>query len=499
MNPSPTKESFGSISALLTEESFRPSPPRNIEEAGLTESLVDSLICKHLAVTGNESGRSIAESVCLSFGVLEERFQKLRTRQLIAHKGAAPLNDYVYTLTDQGREYAQQQFELCAYRGPAPVPLSDYVMSVDAQTITAEAVRRKQLEQAFQDISVNPALFSQLGPAINSGAGLFLYGAPGNGKTTLAERITLCFGQNIWIPRALIVEGEIVKLFDQAYHTPVTGAKNKLMRQDGHDTRWVQVRRPTVVVGGELTMDSLEIRHNPRTNVSEAPLQMKSNCGSLLIDDFGRQRVNHIELLNRWIVPLEKHHDYLTLASGKKIQVPFDQLIIFSTNLDPRQLTDEAFLRRIPYKINVPDPDEEEFHHLFGLVAPQVGCGYDRRAVESLLERHYRGRGRPLRRCHPRDLLLQIHNYCAYNDLSMEMRPDYFDMVVENYFTVVGTGETCAGSAPPAQTSVAGPAAASRRPDAAGPGEGAVAPPRSFGQQEKTMPLVPGSSPVGVG
>jgi hypothetical protein len=449
MTSTPTKDSLGSISALLTEETFRPSPPRTLEEAGLTEALVDGLICKHLAVTGNESGRSIADYICLSFGMLEERFQKLRTRQLLTHRGAAPLNDYVYALTDQGREFAQQQFATCAYHGPAPVPLSDYIVSVDAQTITAEAVRRKQLEDAFRDISVNPALFSQLGPAINSGAGLFLYGAPGNGKTTLAERITLCFGQNIWIPRALLVEGEIIKLFDQAYHTPVTASKSNLLRQDGHDTRWAHVRRPTVVVGGELTMDSLEIRHNPRTNVSEAPLQMKSNCGSLLIDDFGRQRVNHIELLNRWIVPLEKHHDYLTLASGKKIQVPFDQLIIFSTNLDPRQLTDEAFLRRIPYKINVPDPDEAEFHHLFELVAPQVGCSYDRRAVENLLTRHYRSRGRPLRRCHPRDLLLQIHNYCAYNDLSMEMRSEYFDLVVENYFTVVSSGETCAGLLPP--------------------------------------------------
>jgi hypothetical protein len=496
MTPSPTNEDFSAISALLSEESFRPSQPRNVEEAGLTESLVDALICKHLAVTGNESGRSVAESVCLSFGVLEERFQKLRTRQLIAHKGAAPLNDYVYTLTDQGREYAQQQFELCAYRGSAPVPLTDYVMSVDAQTITAEAVRRPQLELAFQDISVNPALFSQLGPAINSGAGLFLYGAPGNGKTTLAERITLCFGQNIWIPRALLVEGEIVKLFDQAYHAPVQPSKNKLMRQDGHDTRWVQVRRPTVVVGGELTMDSLEIRHNPRTNVSEAPLQMKSNCGSLLIDDFGRQRVNHIDLLNRWIVPLEKHHDYLTLASGKKIQVPFDQLIIFSTNLDPRQLTDEAFLRRIPYKINVPDPDEEEFQCLFQMVAPQLGCGYDRGAVEYLLERHYRGRGRPLRRCHPRDLLLQIHNHCAYNDLPMEMRAEHFDMVVENYFTVVGTGETSAGAAPPARAT----AAAVYREGGGPPREGVAAPAAGRPPQElKTMPLVPGASPVEVG
>jgi predicted ATPase with chaperone activity len=438
MSSTETKEVFGSISALLTEEGYRPAQPRNLEESGLTEALVDSLICKHLAVVGNESGRGIAENICLSFGIFEDRLQKLRSRQLLCHRGSAPLNDYVYALTDQGREYTQHLSKLCAYRGPAPVPLSDYIVSVDAQTITAEAIKRKQLEHAFQDISVNPALFDRLGPAINSGAGLFLYGSPGNGKTTLAERVTLCFGQNIWIPRALIVEGEIIKFFDQAYHTPVTGSKHKLLRNDSHDKRWILVRRPTVVVGGELTLDSLEIRHNAHTNVSEAPLQMKSNCGSLLIDDFGRQRMNHVELLNRWIVPLEKHHDYLTLASGKKIQVPFDQLIIFSTNLDPtKELKDEAFLRRIPYKIHVPDPDEDEFHLLFELAAPTVGCTYDSATVEYLLAKHYRPINRQMRRCHPRDLLLQIHSYCAYNDLTMEMRPEYFDMVVANYFTVV--------------------------------------------------------------
>src|SRR5262249_27397656 len=222
---------------------------------------------------------------------------------------------------------------------------------------TAEAPKRKELEEAFHDISVDPNMFARLGPAVNSGTGLFLYGAPGNGKTTLAERITLCFGQAVWIPRALIAEGEIIKLYDPAYHTLVGAGEGRLIREDSHDPRWIKVRRPTVLVGGELTMDSLEIRHNPHTRISEAPLQLKSNCGSLLIDDFGRQRMNPLELLNRWIVPLEKHYDFLTLGSGMKIQVPFDQLIIFSTNLEPKDLVDEAFLRRIPYKVNVPDPD----------------------------------------------------------------------------------------------------------------------------------------------
>jgi predicted ATPase with chaperone activity len=433
---SPQQE-FGSLSAILSAERFRPEQPRNLEEAGLTEAFVEGLVCKQLAQTGSASGRSLAEQICLSYVLLEPLFQKLRTRQLVTHRGAAALNDHVYVLTDQGREFARQAFELCAYLGAAPVPLNDYITSVDAQTITAESPRRHQLEQAFADISVDPEMFTRLGPAINSGAGLFLYGAPGNGKTTLAERVTLCFGQEIWVPRALIVEGEIVKFLDPAYHVAVAGPRDQLLKEDNCDPRWVKVRRPTVIVGGELTMDSLEIRHNPHTHISEAPLQLKSNCGTLLIDDFGRQRINPLELLNRWIVPLEKRHDYLTLASGKKIEVPFDQLIIFSTNLEPKDLVDEAFLRRIPYKINVPDPDEAEFQRLFALASPAIGCTYDPDSVEYLLATHYRPRDRARRRCHPRDLLLQLHHYCAYNDLPMEMKPEYLDLIVGNYFTVV--------------------------------------------------------------
>jgi predicted ATPase with chaperone activity len=437
MISSQTQQEFGLISALLAGDTFLPARPRNLEESGLNESMVEGLICKRLASVGNESGRSLAEQICLPLAILEERFQKLRSRQIISHKGAAALNDYVYTLTDQGRQYAQQLMDICAYHGPAPVPLTDYITSVDAQTITAEAPKRQHLEQAFQDISIDPVLFARLGPAVNSGTGLFLYGAPGNGKTTLAERITLCFGQEIWIPRVILAEGEIIKLYDPAYHAIVGGAENQLIRKESNDPRWIKIRRPTVIVGGELTMDSLEIRHSLSTHISEAPLQLKSNGGSLLIDDFGRQRMNPLELLNRWIVPLEKHYDYLTLGSGVKIQVPFDQLIIFSTNLEPKDLVDEAFLRRIPYKINVPDPDEEEFHRLFELCAPGVGCTYDRAAVNHLLKTHYQLLQRPLRRCHPRDLLMQIHNYCSYNDLPMEMKPEYFDLLVGNYFTVV--------------------------------------------------------------
>jgi predicted ATPase with chaperone activity len=232
-------------------------------------------------------------------------FKELRARQIIVHTGAAALSDYSYALTEAGRTRAQTYWEACAYVGPAPVPLADYVLSVQAQTIRAEAPKRSQLVKAFSDISVDQHLFETLGPAINSGAGLFLYGSPGNGKSTLAKRITICFGQHIWLPQTLIEDGQLIKLYDSAYHEAVESHDGSILRSANFDRRWINVRRPTVVVGGELTMDNLEIRHDPRSNVSEAPLQLKSNCGCLLIDDFGRQRIEPAELLNRWIVPLE--------------------------------------------------------------------------------------------------------------------------------------------------------------------------------------------------
>jgi hypothetical protein len=286
---------------------------------------------------------------------------------------------------------------------------------------------------------MNQGMLNRLGPAINSGRGMFLFGEPGNGKTSIAERVTNCFGTTIWIPRALGIDGDVVRIYDPAIHTLIQdeAPNDGILDTSGIDRRWVHVRRPTVIVGGELTMAELEIKQNSATKICEAPLQMKANCGVFVIDDFGRQRMPVAELLNRWIVPLEKRYDFLNLPCGKKVQVPFDQIIIFSTNLEPRDLVDGAFLRRIPYKIQVPDPTPEEFHELCKIMSPMYGFKYNRDAVQYLINRHYTPINRPMRACQPRDLLLQVKNYCAYHGLPKLMTPEAFDFACENYFSVM--------------------------------------------------------------
>jgi len=424
-------------SLLFSEDTFWPAEPKSILDTGLSSSFIEALICKYLAICGTTSGRAIADALGLPHRLLATLFDSLRTRQLLVHVGAAPFNDYHFTLSEQGRAHARSYLDECAYVGPAPVPLSKYVISVEAQSITGVAPKRQELIQAFQGISIEPKLFASLGPAINSGAGMFLFGAPGNGKSTIAQKLTACFGQTIWIPHAVIEGGQLILLYDAAFHHVIEDSSEGLLRQKDYDRRWLQIRRPSVVVGGELTLDNLEIHCNRQININEAPLQMKSNCGCLLLDDFGRQRIAPNDLLNRWIIPLESRHDYLTLANGRKIQVPFEQLIIFSTNLEPEDLVDEAFLRRIAYKIEIGDPSVEEFHYLFKLYCQNFGCEYRKDVVTYLIDTHYRPLNRAMRRCHPRDLLTQIRNYCRYNDLTLELRPEYFDNVVRSYFAMV--------------------------------------------------------------
>jgi predicted ATPase with chaperone activity len=427
-----------SSGAALGGDEFIPSDPPSIREAGLTDSEVESLALKYLLSRGDAAGREIADQVKLPFILLEPLLRQLKYDQLVIYRAGAPANDYVYQLTDLGRERARRFMDHCTYFGSAPVALSDYIASIKAQTLERQHPSPDDLKRAFEDILVSERMLRRLGPAINSGRGLFLYGAAGNGKTTIAERITRSFGQFIWIPRAIGIDGEIIRLFDPVNHEECPLPANAgLLDQSKIDRRWVRIRRPTIVVGGELTMDSLEVTLNRSTGISEAPLQLKSNCGTLVIDDFGRQKMGTDTLLNRWIVPLEKRFDFLNLPNGKKIQVPFDQLIVFSTNLEPKDLVDEAFLRRIPYKIEIIDPTEQEFKDLFKLMCGRLGFQYEETPVNYLIENHYKKNRRNFRCCHPRDLLLQVKNYCLFRKTPLKLSNENFDLAVENYFAVM--------------------------------------------------------------
>ena len=259
------------------------------------------------------------------------------------------MNDYICRLTEKGRALAKDYSNSCTYFGTCPVNFEDYCSSVEAQTINNQSPGQDDLDRAFSDLLIDPAMMIRLGPAVNSGRGMFLFGFPGNGKTSIAERITKSFGPYVWIPRSISLDRDIVRIFDPMNHEECPPEMGEGIMDDApYDHRWVRIRRPTIVVGGELKMEHLELQYNAETGISEAPVQMKSNTGLLLIDDFGRQQMTVDELLNRWIVPLEKRYDFLNTSNGKKVQVPFDQLVVFSTNLEPKDLVDDAFLRRIP-------------------------------------------------------------------------------------------------------------------------------------------------------
>jgi len=416
---------------------FKPPPPKTLAEAGLTDAMVDALIFKYLLGVGSATGATVALRLALAHPLIVERLADLKRQQLVGYVGSATMGDFTYRLTEFGRDRARRLMDECMYIGAAPVPLSYYCQAVKAQSITHEKPAEPDLHRAFSDMLINDEMFATLGPAINSGRGMFLYGPPGNGKTSIAERIALCFGDEIYIPRTIHVDGFLIKLFDAEIHNEIRTRRDSILKSDQLDERWVRIKRPTVVVGGELTMDQLEVRYNTTTRISEASTQLKSNCGALVIDDFGRQRMNPFELLNRWIVPLENRYDFLSLANGIKIQVPFDQLLIFSTNLEPKDLVDDAFLRRIPYKINVADPSEEEFRELFRMMCPIIGFEHTEALVNRLIEKHYRQTDRPFRCCHPRDLLLLAKNACQYRGEPMVLTEEKLDFAVSVYFTIM--------------------------------------------------------------
>ncbi|MDA8744227.1 AAA family ATPase [Rubripirellula amarantea] len=420
------------------DEPWRPAEPEDSYSAGINETLLEAIIYRFLQNIGEAEGRRVAEQVKLPFRMIEPILARLKMEQNVAYKSSTSTNDYIYVLTESGRNIARSHLADCSYYGACPVPLREYISSVKKQTIEGQYPKKKDLLKAFSDLLINPGMLRKLGPAVASGRGMFLFGYPGNGKTSIAERVTGAFGKYTWIPRAVDIDGDVLRVFDPMCHElAMPEASSGLLDVGGFDKRWVRIMRPTIIAGGELTMEMLEVQHNSQNGISESPLQLKSNNGTLVIDDFGRQKMRVDELLNRWIVPLEKRFDYLNMASGKKIQVPFDQLVVFSTNLEPKDLVDDAFLRRIPYKIEAENPPEEDFKKLFQIMCKVTKVPYREGSVEYLLGKHYKPVDRPMRMCQPRDLLLQVKNYCLYNDLPIELKEEYLDFACENYFSVM--------------------------------------------------------------
>lgn len=410
---------------------FLPAELKTLAEAGLTDGDVERLVLKLLHVRGTSSGRQTTDQLRLPRPLVAESLERLRAELLVAIKGSAGLEDYCYQLTEAGMDRAARLAKQSSYCGVAPVRLEDYVESVRVQSLAKSRLNVDKLRATFGNLRLSATLLAQLGQAINDGRGLFLYGPPGNGKTSVSELAVEAFGEFVWIPHTISVDGELIRLYDPRCHEAVDLPQ---LAGAAFDRRWVLVKRPTIVVGGELTMSQLDMQYNEATGVCEAPVQLRANCGALVVDDFGRQRMPTSEILNRLIVPMEKHQDYLNLASGRQVSVPFDMLLVFSTNLAPQELVDEAFLRRIPYKIEVHGPDEREFVDLFVTLASQAQCHCDVEALDYLIEHHYRTAHRPLRYCHPRDLLRQVRNYCEFHGKPLAVSRETLDVAVVNYF-----------------------------------------------------------------
>lgn len=414
-----------------------PPPPATVAESGLHPDTLSQLLLKTL-IAGESSGSGLADRMRLPYSLLDAMVQHARVEKLIEVRGTSGVGNagYRYALTDLGRDRAGQFMDVSRYVGPAPVPLAQYNAYVRACMAARMPVDREQLEHGFEHLVVNRAMFDKIGPAVNSGKSLFLYGAPGNGKTVVAEGIGRALGTEMYVPHAVDVDGQIITMFDPVNHQHITrsGDSMSVVVTATQDQRWEKIRRPVVVVGGELTLEMLDLTFNPIAKFYEAPIQLKANGGIFVVDDFGRQRIPPRDLLNRWIVPLESRVDYLTLHTGRKFEIPFNVFIVFATNLKPESLADEAFLRRIPYKILAGNPTADEYCKIFELNCRRRGLTFDPVMVEYLDRRYYKPRKLQMRACHPRDLVEQVVDICRYQHKEPVITRELLDMACSSYF-----------------------------------------------------------------
>jgi DNA-binding PadR family transcriptional regulator len=429
--------------------------PATVEDTGLSVGQIEQLLVKTLN-DGELTGLALSDRMRLPYSMLEPLIERLRAERLIEVRGAAATgsSSYRYALTDLGRDRARQFFDNSLYVGPAPVPLAQYTAYMNALTAARGFMDRERLAHGFAHLIISDKVLEQLGPAVNAGKAVFLYGAPGNGKTVIAEGMGRTLGGDMFVPHAIDVDGHIVTMYDPIIHHLVESeaGPTSVIAQKADDRRWVRIRRPVVMVGGELTLDMLDLRFNAMSKFYEAPIQLKANGGVFLVDDFGRQKQRPQDLLNRWIVPLESRIDFLTLHTGKKFQVPFDVLTVFATNLDPDALADEAFLRRIPYKIPITDPTLDEFTRIFELNCRRRKLRFHRVMVAYLQRRHYAPVGRALRACHPRDLLDQVTALCRYRGIEPLITRELLDAACASYFVSTAQSTQAVMTRTPRQT-----------------------------------------------
>jgi predicted ATPase with chaperone activity len=450
MESDPAVKNPNPVSPVESERGpFFPPPIDRIEDTGISGLWLQDLALKVLYYQGYLTGFKIAEEMALPFpGIVDQIVEILKREKLVEVKTAqnAALGEgaFVYGITDAGITRAREALDRSQYAGPAPVPLEAYNQAMRDQGRERVFVQDADLRQVCSNLVLSDRIYERIGPAVNSGQSVFMYGPPGNGKTSIARAIgNLALNENMYIPYAIYIDGQVVKLYDAVNHKTIGDEKPAAeasktftgsLRSTRRDMRWVHIHRPFIMVGGELTLAGLDLVFDDVHKYYEAPFQVKANGGILLIDDFGRQQIRPRDLLNRWIVPLENRIDYLTLHTGRKVEVPFDVLVIFSTNLPPKDLVDEAFLRRLRHKIEISDPSYEQYRQIFKDVAETKGVIYNDNGLAYLLQEWYIRRERKLRASHPRDLCDQILDIAHYLNVPPEMSTQMINRAAEAYF-----------------------------------------------------------------